>query len=646
MEYDDETAQANLHQSSTDMRPAAQNYRNRGWAPLPLRPNNKAPIAKNWTQLVVDDDTDWPGNVGVRLGAPSGGVVDMDLDCEEALLLASAVLPRTGTIFGRPGSPRAHWFFDCGESAPETATTGARFAPRFGEHKDKPLLEVRSTGGQTMVPPSVHPNGERLEWVEFSEPAKIGPGELMRSAGTLAAASLLLRHFPDEGMRFDAYGALIGTMLRCEVSADMVAEIVRVFTDRFGSPARARKQSVHALAKRLESGDGTVPGFPRLAEVFGRDVARRCREWLQSDTDWHRNKSGAIVSASLHNMRLAMSRLDVRLRHDEFADQPLVSIGEGKEEKLLDPIVHRLRYTVEEECGFRPPIEEFWIFIADLAWHSRFHPVRDYLDSLKWDGRKRIDTWLFDYGGVARRGDDHDKYIEAVGRITLVAAVQRVRQPGCKFDEMLVLISETQGTDKSTALATLAVAPDWFSDSIDLGMKDKEIIEQMQGKWIAEIPELRGRRNEVDRIKAFLSRQHDRARLAYGRLRTEVGRSFVMFGTANDARFLLDRTGNRRFWPVVSATFDIEALKRDRDQLWAEAAAAQAAGESIRLPRELWAAAEAVQAESLIEDPWVETIRNALGDWRGKIRGSDIWNILGIEAGRRRQTDNERMARQ
>jgi hypothetical protein len=133
MEYDDETAQANLHQSSTDMRPAAQNYRNRGWAPLPLRPNNKAPIAKNWTQLVVDDDTDWPGNVGVRLGAPSGGVVDMDLDCEEALLLASAVLPRTGTIFGRPGSPRAHWFFDCGESAPETATTGARFAPRFGE---------------------------------------------------------------------------------------------------------------------------------------------------------------------------------------------------------------------------------------------------------------------------------------------------------------------------------------------------------------------------------------------------------------------------------------------------------------------------------------------------------------------------------
>jgi predicted P-loop ATPase len=306
--------------------------------------------------------------------------------------------------------------------------------------------------------------------------------------------------------------------------------------------------------------------------------------------------------------------------------------------------VNRLWFKVEEEFGFVPPQERFRTFLSDAAWQNKFNPVRDYLNSLQWDGKARIDSWLFDYGGASRREDEaYNRYVAAVGRLILVAGVRRIREPGCKFDEMLVLINETQGTSKSTALAILARRPEWFTDSVDLGMKDKEVIEQMRGKWIAEVPELRGRRNEVDRIKAFLSRQQDRARLAYGHFRTEVGRSFILFGTANDPRFLVDRTGNRRFWPIIGASFDTEALERDADQLWAEAVIAEAAGEAIRLPKELWAAAEAVQAESLIEDPWFETLHTAIGDWEGKIRSASVWNILGVDAGRRSQNDNERM---
>src|SRR4029077_4414996 len=108
-----------------------------------------------------------------------------------------------------------------------------------------------------------------------------------------------------------------------------------------------------------------------------------------------------------------------------------------------------------EEFGFSPPQERFRTFLSDQAWQSRFHPARDYLDGLNWDGTRRIDTWLFDYAGISRRADDEDynRYVAPVARLILVAGVRRIRQPGCKFDEMLVLINELQGTDKSTALA-------------------------------------------------------------------------------------------------------------------------------------------------------------------------------------------------
>ncbi|MBV9826603.1 MAG: bifunctional DNA primase/polymerase [Alphaproteobacteria bacterium] len=626
---------------------AAHSYRERQWSPLPLRRRSKEPVAKDWAHATVDSAALWPGNIGVRLGGPSRGLVDIDLDCAEALLLAPAILPPTGAVFGRPGAPAAHWLYDCGAEAPAKASTGPQFATGFGEkgEKDKPLVELRSTGGQTMFPTSVHPNGEQLAWARYGVPGKVGSADLLRATAVLAAASLLLRHFPDEGGRFHGYAALIGTLLRCELSSDTVESIVAVFVQQFGSPARPREQSVRALQQRLSSGDGTVPGFPRLAEVFGAAVARRCKDWLRSNEDWRRHpKSGAILPNAVENLRLALDRLEVSLRHDEFADRLLVRIGEGREDPLDDNLGNRLWFNVEESFGFSPSPEKFYAFLRDTAWQNRFHPVRDYLASLKWDGRKRLDTWLFEYGGIASRPDEaYVAYVRAVGRIMLVAAVRRVREPGAKFDEMLVLINEEQGTGKSSALAILARQPDWFTDSVDFAMKDKEVIEQMQGKWIAEIPELRGRKKDIDHIKAFLSRQRDRARLAYARLRTEVGRSFVLFGTANDTQFLIDSTGNRRFWPVIGANFDLEALTRDADQLWAEAAVAEAEGESIRLPRELWKVAAQVQSESLIEDPWVEVLREALDGWEGKIRSGSILQLLGVDPQRRSQFDNERM---
>jgi predicted P-loop ATPase len=266
------------------------------------------------------------------------------------------------------------------------------------------------------------------------------------------------------------------------------------------------------------------------------------------------------------------------------------------------------------------------IVLNDTARLNGFHPVRDYLNGLQWDGVARLDTWLIDYAGAK-----DTKYTRAVGAITLIAAARRVRQPGCKFDEMLVLEQPQQGTDKSSALGVLAVREDWFSDDLPLNVEGKRVIEMLRGHWIIEAAELSGmRKADVEHLKAMLSRRIDRARMAWGRLPIEAPRQCIAIGTTNKSEYLRDTTGNRRFWPVLVQAFKLDALRRDRDQLWAEAAAREAQGESIRLAPELWPSAEEEQRQRLADDPYVTVLANHLGDLEGRIEAVDVWTILDL----------------
>jgi predicted P-loop ATPase len=204
--------------------------------------------------------------------------------------------------------------------------------------------------------------------------------------------------------------------------------------------------------------------------------------------------------------------------------------------------------------------------VSAVARDHRIHPVRAYLDHLKWDGTPRIETWACRYLGAAPTDLTH-----AMGSLWLISAIARVYRPGVKADHMLILEGE-QGARKSTALKILA-GEDWFTDELpDLGSKDAAI--HMQGVWIVEIAELDAiGRAEVSRIKAFLTRTTDRFRPPYGRHTVEIKRQCVFAGTVNPDTYLRDETGNRRFWPIRCGDIDIEALRRDRDQLWAEAVA-------------------------------------------------------------------------
>jgi predicted P-loop ATPase len=202
--------------------------------------------------------------------------------------------------------------------------------------------------------------------------------------------------------------------------------------------------------------------------------------------------------------------------------------------------------------------------VGAVAREHRIHPVRDWLEHLRWDGIPRIETWTSSYLGAAPTAFNH-----TVGALWLISAVARIFRPGVKADHMLIL-EGPQGARKSTAIKVLA-GEDWFTDELpELGSKDAAI--HMQGVWIVEIAELDAiGRAEVSRIKAFLTRTTDRFRPPYGRYTVEVPRQCVFAGTVNPDTYLRDETGNRRFWPLRCGTIDIAALARDRDQLWAEA---------------------------------------------------------------------------
>lgn len=204
--------------------------------------------------------------------------------------------------------------------------------------------------------------------------------------------------------------------------------------------------------------------------------------------------------------------------------------------------------------------------VSLVAKDCRVHPVREYLQSLNWDGTARIGGWLSRY---LTAGGDTD-YLSAIGRCWLISAVARVRRPGCKADHVLVLESG-QGTFKSTSAAILAVHPAWFADNVG-DVRNKDAALQLSGKWIIELSELSNiRRAEVEAVKGYLSRTQDVFRPPYGRRAVTVPRQCVFIGTTNEREYLRDRTGNRRYWPVHCQRIDLAALERDRDQLWAEA---------------------------------------------------------------------------
>lgn len=622
-----------------------------GVVPVRLEAQKKKPIGNAWGTLrPTPDEFTERDNIGIKVGA-SSELVDIDCDWPESRALAPMFLPQTSLINGRASAPRSHYWY---RVAGDTGCEQFKDPTVTAADKDKAMI-VEFRGGthtdqrQTMIPPSIHPDGETLEWHQREGAAKVEGDSLLRSTRILAAASLLAKHWP--GSRHEASLAVCGSLARAGWNEEQIAKFVTAiarWTNRGepeisdGEPAKRRRQASDSVAK-LKAGHH-VTGIPTLINLgVPERVIAKIRLWLELPDvamgdnpandeqqvgeldDFERSKKGELYHSQA-NVRLALRKLGVSVSLDEFSRHELISGLDGFGPRVDDAAMRELRLLIDERFTFRLGKEFFLDVVSRQAWRNRFHPVRDYLAGLKWDGTCRIDEWLINAGAP------DTIYVRAVSRLVLIAAVRRVRQPGVKFDEMPILESK-QGTNKSSALRVLAVRDEWFTDDLPLDGDTKHLIEQTGGKWLVEAGELKGMsKGDVAKLKACLSRQVDEARLAYGHKNTIAPRQFVVIGTTNETEdYLKDTTGNRRFWPVRIEQFDLARLRRDRDQLWAEAAFAEAHAESIRLSPHLWGDAASEQDERRVEDPMVPILAGVLGDLTGKLRVTDALRIVGVD---------------
>lgn len=261
-----------------------------------------------------------------------------------------------------------------------------------------------------------------------------------------------------------------------------------------------------------------------------------------------------------------------------------------------------------------------------VARKHRYHPVKDYLEGLEWDGEERLDGWL----ESAFRASAPNEYLCAVSRKVLVAAVARIYQPGCKFDYVTVL-EGLQGKGKSMSLGILA-SPSWFTDGLG-DIHNKDVVDQMTGKWVIELSELasiRGKENE--HIKSFLTRQVDRVRMSYGRRSEDYPRQSIFIGSTNSSEYFTDETGNRRYWPVKVGRADRRWILENRDQLWAEALVRYRLGEKLYLPTDLEKVAAKEQEKRFEVDVWEEEIRGITEkDAEGTFVTTELWRAINID---------------
>ena len=253
----------------------------------------------------------------------------------------------------------------------------------------------------------------------------------------------------------------------------------------------------------------------------------------------------------------------------------------------------------ERVYGIWSPTKFKDALLAVVSAERLYHPIKEYFETLQWDGTERVDTLLIDYLGA-----EDTQYVRAVTRKTLAAAVARVYEPGIKFDSILVL-NGPQGIGKSTLFTLLG--KQWYSDSLSItDMKDKTAAEKLQGYWILELGELAGMKKvDVETMKSFVTRTDDKFRQSYGVVVESHPRSCIIVGSTNsEGGFLRDITGNRRFWPVhVSGNGKFHPWElTEVDQIWAEAIERYRAGEELYLKGRVAADAYAMQQDAMESD--------------------------------------------
>jgi predicted P-loop ATPase len=579
---------------------AAVAYAKRGWKPVPVHRKTKKPVDKGWQKRPFDP-AQFNGsaqNIAVQLGAASGGLCDVDLDSMLAIGFAPEFLPPTAAIFGHRSKPCSHQLY-----VSDLHKTENKTAIQFREYKNgvvgQTIIELRigsnGKGAATIVPPSMHVTGEMVQWESEGEPARVDGAVLKRAVLMLAVAVLLKPNYPGQGSRHEGARVLGGVLARAGWQAHDIGHLVKVLARAAGDDEVHDRVETAVGAIGVKANGRDVPGLPSLARIWGKDPADTLARWLPAaraagtGTGTGKNAGGerkymegqSALASNVANVLLALEQepelvntfsYDEMLR-TEVLLRPLFATGQEsfKRRPVTDVDVCRVQEHLQW-FGFRRLGKD--VVHDAVNTHARahaFHPVRDDLDGLRWDGKGRVGTWLSVYLGA-----EQNDYAEQVGQMFLISMVARIYQPGCKVDHAMVW-EGSQGLLKSTACRILA-GEAYFSDQLP-DITIKEASQHLRGKWLVEVAELRAyTRAAVDHFKEFLTREVERYRPPWGRKEVHEPRQCVFVGTTNKSLYLRDETGNRRYWPIKAENIDLDALRRDRDQLFAEAVVLYRAG--------------------------------------------------------------------
>lgn len=609
-----------------NMLEAALKYAEMGFAVFPVR-RDKKPYTPNGFKDAKKDKrairfwwNKWKdANIGIATGSVSGGIVviDVDVDKDKGIYGDESLkewenehgeLPNTWRVVtGRGGY---HYYYKTNQKIKSAASI-------------YPGIDVRGEGGYIIAPPSIHENGRYYNWEVNQSPEDIkihiADDKVMEflkiSKNSEGKSKFVLPEVIQKGKRNDTLYRYGCSLQAKGYEDDEIREKLQ----------EANMRCTEALT---DSEINTI-----CSSVFQLEKGEKVRHITINDPEWHKPDihltEQGIPLRSSHNFEEAVrydERLFKKLRKNELAYAPYV-FGElpwDESNKVRE-------WTNEDDAHLIAFIEnEYHIYnkeklmnaISTTADYNSYNPVKDMLEQrhLQWDEQPHIENLLSDYLGVTK-----DEYSVEVMKLFMLGAVTRAYHPGCKFDYVPIIYG-TQGCGKSTFCRLLAVDDEWFDDNFNTIEGDKAA-EKLRGLWIAEMAELLATKKakEIESIKSFITSRRDRYRPPYGRRTENRDRVCVFIGTTNSEHFLTDRTGNRRFLPLIAdgtkakkSLMIPENHKQaiiDINNAWGEAMElySQANGEPVlMLPEHLQNKALEMQNRFLEDNPTVGKIQEYL----------------------------------
>ena len=566
----------------------AISYAKMGISVFPIIPLSKKPATKNGfkdaTTNIEQIRRWWKDNpnygIAIATGKVSGNIFVIDCDVDENMgyngyhalqdYCRENQVEFPDTVMALSGRKGSHFYY--------RAKSGYCVKSRTGIIEG---VDIRGEGGYIICPPTIHPNGTAYEWEQDFNDIAIADATQdvydfleQKDKTEQSGEQFTLPDTIPQGMRNTTFYKLACSLQAKGLSDEVITEVVMKEAEKRSVPAMG-KDDIEELEKTIQSALKKEKGKFKVVPFYKPQP----KQFITLKTK--PTKNGDVVIQSIENICTVLrmdENLAGKIKYNTisyspyiFGELPWTDGDNYREWNNFDD--SNLKCYIEDNYGLTS-MEKIMEALNVVVNENKFNPVTDYLESIQWDGEKRIDSLLSDYLGVEK-----NEYSETVMKLFMLGAISRAYHPGCKFDYMPVLVGE-QGAGKSTFFKVLAGNDAWYNDNFNTVEGDKAA-EKLRGMWIVEMAELLAAKKakEVESIKAFLTSTVDSYRAPYNRRTEQRPRVCVFAGTTNNSHFMTDRTGNRRYLPLVVRKTHItksmfenpEQVQEEFKQAWAEA---------------------------------------------------------------------------